>query len=305
MKGFLHATLLIAIYFCVLSSCTTNQSEAQGVTGIPYPEPLPDTTPITFLPGLVSTDSIDFDAAFSPDGQSFYFSRKINGQSKIHFTRYDGKNWTKPVIAAFSDNKYSYADPAFAADGKLYFISNRPRNGADTLSDYDIWFTKPLAGGRWSEPEDLKIVNTDSDEYYISFAKSGNLYFASDRKGGLGEEDIYVSRLVNGKYTTPENLGPGINSEKSEYDPCISPDEDLIIFSSSNREDGFGGADLYYARLGPDKKWGQAVNLGKNFNTKGREYCSYFSPDHKYFFFSSGGDVKWVSIRAIDNLIRK
>lgn len=296
--------LIYTACICVFSFCASLHTEAQTVTGIPYPEPLPGLTPITFLPGSVSTDSIEFNSAFSPDRKSFYFTRKINGQSKIHVSWYDGKNWTKPVPASFSDNPYSNADPAFAAGGKLYFISNRPKNGSDTPSDYDIWFCKPLSGGRWSEPENLQIVNTDSNEYYISFSKNGNLYFASDRKGGFGEEDIYVSRLINGKYTTPANLGAAINSAKSEYDPCISPNEDFIIFTSSNREGGFGGADLYYAKSQGGRDWTPAVNLGKNFNTPGREYCSYLSPDGKYFFFSSSGDIKWVSIRAIDALVR-
>ena len=77
----------------------------------------------------------------------------------------------------------------------------------------------------------------------MSFAKNGNLYFASSRKGGFGEEDIYVSRLVNKQYTKPENLGPAINSKESEYDPCISANEDFIIFTSSGRGDSFGAGE--------------------------------------------------------------
>jgi Tol biopolymer transport system component len=308
MKHILHTSAVTALMYtaCIFAfSCfAAMHAEAQTNTLISYPEPVPGSTPMTFLPGLVSTDSTEFNSAFSPDGKSFYFSRKINGQLKIHVSWFDGKNWTNPVLAPFSNNKYSNADPAFAADGKLYFISNRPKNGSDAPSNYDIWFCKPLAEGRWSEPENLQIVNTDSNEYYISFSKNGNLYFASDRSGGFGEEDIYVSRLVNGKYTKPENIGAAINSLKSEYDPCISPDEDFIIFTSSNREGGFGGADLYYAKSKDGKNWTSPVNLGKNFNTPSREYCSYLSPDGKYFFFSGGGDVKWVSIRAIDALVR-
>ena len=50
-------------------------------------------------------------------------------------------------------------DPAFAPDGKLYFISNRPKDQSDTIADYDIWFVAPLADGRWSAPENLKSIN--------------------------------------------------------------------------------------------------------------------------------------------------
>jgi len=306
MKRIIHNPVAIALCYllsgCFFSSCATRHNKLQ--TAIPYPAPFPDSNAITFLPGIVSSDSIDFNSAFSPDGRSFYFTRKKSGLSKIYITRYDGKGWEEPVLSPFSNTKYSVADPAFGPDGKLYFISDRPKNQSDSSGDYDIWFSKPLGDGGWSEPENLQIVNSDSSEYYISFSKNGNLYFASGRKGSIGEEDIYVSRLVNGQYTTPQNLGAAINSQHSEYDPCISPDEDLIIFSSSNREDSFGGADLYYSKLDGNKKWSPAVHFGKNFNTKSREYCSYFSPDGKYFFFSSGGDVKWVDIKAINKIIR-
>jgi len=309
MKRILHHPITFAIVYlaaiCVFSSCATKHYTGHAVVNIPYPQPLPDSIPITFLPGIVSTDSIEFNAAFSPDGKSFYFTRKEKGRLQIRVSRYDGKKWTADAAVDLSNSKYSNADPAFSADGKLYFISNRPKNPTDTIaSDYDIWFCKPLANGQWSVPENLQVVNSHGDDYYISFAKNGNLYFASSRDGGFGEEDIYVSRLINGKYTAPENLGAVINSKQSEYDPCISPNEDFIIFTSAIRDDSFGGADLYYSKLDADKKWTRPVNLGKNINTKTRDYCSYFSPDHKYFFFASQGDVKWVDVRAINKLVQ-
>lgn len=288
----------ILIIFCLVTA-------AHGQVKIPV-QVYPGTDrAIPFLPGLVSKDAVDFGAAFSPDGKSFYFSRTENKRSRIYSTRYDGSNWTEPVPVPFSKENYSDADPAFAPDGKLYFISNRPVSINDTLQDYDIWSVKSLSNGKWLEPENVKKVNTDSSEYYISFSKNGNMYFASSRKGGYGEEDIYVSRLVNGQYTDPENLGPVINTAFSEYDPCISPDELLIVFASPNRPGGFGKADLYGSKKVTGKAWLQPVNLGAVFNTATREYCPYFSPDGKYFFFSSEGDVKWIGIEALHSSLSK
>lgn len=281
----------------VLLTCAYGIANAQ--IDIPYPQPLADTTAITFLPGIVSKDSIDFGSAFSPDGKSFYFARTANKRSQIYVTHHNGKEWETPTAVAFTASNYSEADPAFAPDGKLYFISNRPTSPTDSALDYDIWFVTPLANGSWSAPENVKSINSDSSEFYISFSKNGNLYFSSSRKGGFGEEDIYVSRLINGQYIKPENLGVAINSSKSEYDPCISPDEDLIVFASSNRQDGFGKADLYYSKKGSDSAWHIAANLGQSFNTKTREYCSYITPDQNYFFFSSEGDIKWINYKTL------
>ncbi|WP_298735664.1 hypothetical protein [uncultured Chitinophaga sp.] len=293
-------SVAITCFLCVLAVL---HAGAQPGSGIPYPQPLPDTAALRFLPGIVSSDSMDFNACFSPDGGSYYFTRSINQQTKIYVTHHEGGSWSLPMIVPFLDSKYSEADPAFSPDGKLYFISDRPLTAADTLRDFNIWFVKPLPGGSWSAPEPMKILNTDSSEFYISFARNGNLYFASSRQGGYGQEDIYVSKLVNDKYTTPVNLGPAVNTAKSEFDPGVAADEELIIFASSNREDGLGGADLYYSRKEGEGNWQQAVNLGSPFSTRARDFCPYISPDGRYFFFSSERDVKWIEMEWLKKAV--
>ena len=182
--------LLLMLYFL---SCTGSTSPPS----ISYPMPYPDSVALLFLPDLVSNttkDSLDFNAAFSPNGHSFYFTRPVNGKWQIFSSSYTGVRWTKPELADFNEPNYSQADPAFGPDNNLYFISNRPRNNHLTIADFNIWLIKPQADGQWSSPEYVDAVNTDSTEYYISFAQTGNLYFSSARAGGFGQEDIYVSR---------------------------------------------------------------------------------------------------------------
>ncbi|WP_162915545.1 TolB family protein [Paraflavitalea soli] len=270
---------------------------------IAYPSPAPDTAALPFMPGIVCSDSLDFNAAFSPDLQSFYFTRRLKKWVML-VTHYDGTKWTEPVRAPFADTRYAEADATFGPDGAVYFISNRPKRAGDSSGDYDIWRKRPLANGSWSEAENVTAINSDSTEYYISFAANGNLYFASFRRGGMGEGDIYVSKWVNGQYTKPENLGPAINSPLTEHDPCVSPQEDYLVFTAADRKEGFGEADLYGAKR-TGQKWCTAMNLGSRVNTPTYEYCSYFSPDGQYFFFSSNFDVKWVKASAIRDDIDK
>jgi Tol biopolymer transport system component len=286
-------------YALVAGSLIQLQCNSRSAVRIPYPAPLPDTVALTFLPGIVSKDSLDFNAAFSPDGRSFYFSRSPAGGYDILVSKHDGTRWQEAELAPFSEKQYSEADAIFAPDGNLYYISNRPRDAHDTIPDFDIWFVRPLPNGKWSAPENLTIVNSDSTEYYVSFAANGNLYFASSRPGGYGQEDIYVSRYVDGHYTTPVNVGPTINTDHSEHDPCISSDEQTLYFTSVNRSDGYGEGDIYYSKKTPDKKWNIAQNMGPQINTPTYEYCSYISPDGKYFFFSSNYDVKWVDLKEL------
>lgn len=283
----------IIIYILV---CCTIIGKAQS---IPYPRPYPDSTALRFLPGIVSKDSFDFNSCFSPDGQSYYFTRSANRITKIFVTNFNGNAWSEPSMVSFGTPGFSEADPAFDKSGKLYFISNRPKNVADTIKDYDIWVISPLQNNSWAEPELLPEINSDSNEYYISFSQNGNLYFALSRPGGYGQEDIYVSRLSSGRFTKAVNLGPAVNSGKSEYDPGISPDENILVFASSGRSDGLGAADLYYSKADRQKKWSPAKNMGSLVNTNTREFCPYFPPDKKFFFFSSNGDVKWISLQFL------
>jgi Tol biopolymer transport system component len=298
----LQALILLTLPLLGVVSCAPRH-EGKQAAAIAYPEPTPDSVAIPFLPGVVSKDSLDFNAAFSADGKSYYFTRSENKKLIIYASTHDGTRWTEPVPAAFTEAGYSQADPAFGPDGKLYFISNKPRHAADTLDDYDIWFVTPQDKG-WSAPQNLAAINTDSAEYYISFTDKGNLYFASARAGGYGQEDIYVSELVNGAYAQPRNLGAAINTDKSEYDPGISPAEDMIVFASSRRADSYGAADLYGAKRSTQGEWTTAMHLGKTINTDTRDYCPYFSPDGRYFFFSSERNVKWIGIGAFQQAWR-
>jgi hypothetical protein len=273
--------------------------EGRYYASISYPHPLPDSVAIPFLPGIVCSDSLDFNAVFSLDGKSFYFSRSSKGKWMIYVTHLNEGKWSKPVLASFNEMEYSQADPFIADDGTLYYISNRPRHIGDTIPDFDIWFIRLQGDGSWTKPENPQGVNSDSTEYYVSRSANGNLYFASDRPGTMGSHDIYVSRYANGVYSTPENLGPAINSEQMEHDPMISPDEQFLIFTSVDRADSYGEGDLYYSLRNGDGTWSSAKNMGDKFNTNTYEYCTYLTPDKQYLFYSTNYDIKWISTRHL------
>lgn len=292
-------SLLLIVIVAVLFCCTGKTKQAD----IQYPNPLPDSIALTYLPKLVSSDSFDFNACFSPDGNSYYFTCKESGKTLIYQITHDGTNWTSPKLTSFTDTAWSQADPAFTPDGKLYFISNRPKDLNDTLRDFDIWVTSPIENNGWSAPENFSIVNSDSNEYYISFTKTGDLFLGSSRLGGYGQEDIYVSEFVNNQYTSPHNLGPHVNSDKSEFDPFISSDGTFVIFASSKHDDSLGGTDLYVSKF-EKGEWTKAINLGNKINTSTRDFCPYISPDGKYFFFSSNADVKWIGVDVLNPLTK-
>src|SRR5687768_16940298 len=251
-------------------------------------KPMPD--PTIFGEGIVSTGDFESHPAFTPDGKTLYFLRSsptFNFWTMV-VTYFKNNKWTTPEVIPIS-GQHRDADPFITRDGsRFYFISDRPNTDPDRKQEkrsLDIWVMEKTGKG-WSAPRNLGVpVNSSGDEWYPTVASDGALYFGSDREGGKGRTDIYRSRLVDGKYTAPENLGESINTQFDEFEPYIAPDQSYLIFMTA-RPDGAGGTDLYisYQQNG---NWTKAVNLGDKINSKGSEYSPIVSPDGKYFFWSS------------------
>jgi Tol biopolymer transport system component len=243
--------------------------------------------PTLFGPGTISTGDMELNAAFTPDGRTLYFTKRTPKYQlwTILVSTLKGNRWSVPRVAEFS-GQYGDFDPFISPDGsQLFFSSNRPVPGK-AKPDFDIWMVKKTAAG-WSTAVNLGAdVNTESQEYYPSVSKTGTLYFSSNREGGKGSGDLYRSRLVNGKYSKPENLGDEINSKYFEGDPYIAPDESFLIFVSYNRPDGLGDGDLYVS-LNQNGHWTPPKHLGAPINSSALDFCPNMSPDGKYFFFTS------------------
>jgi len=278
-----RVALLAVGTFLFLPSGGDAQSNAQP----PYASRQPLTEPKVFAEGVISTGDMELNAAFTPDGKTIYFTKRTPRPQlwailESHFVR--GK-WSTPGVASFS-GQYSDFDPIVSPDGsKLFWSSNRPVEGQSGTS-FDLWMVERTAGG-WGEPRHLDgPVNSQASEAYPSVTRDGTLYFASTRPGGAGGYDIYRSRLVNGRYGEPENLGDSVNSKFSDGDPYIAPDESYLIFVSYNRPEGVGDGDLYIS-FNRNSTWSKAENLGPSVNSTALDFCPIVSPDGRYLFFTS------------------
>ena len=185
--------------------------------------------------------------------------------------------------AAALNTQYDERGPGLTADGKtIFFGSDRP-GGCGSMDIYvSHWVNE-----KWTEPVNLGCqVNSSSDDEMPSCSPDGSrLYFASPRRGSVGGFDLWVSKLVDGKYTEPENLGPTVNSPHDETAPNPSPDGEVLFFSSY-RPDGLGSKDLWYATK-ENGRWTQPANLGAPINSPAFEGCPTISFDKKTFLFSA------------------
>jgi Tol biopolymer transport system component len=237
--------------------------------------------------GFISTSMNERDFSLSPDGNEIYFtvsSPKSTFQTIVFCKRVKPGQWTKPEVVSFA-GQFSDLEPALSVDGKtLYFASNRPLTGT-TPKDFDLWKVQ-RDGESWGIPENLgSNINTESDEFYPSITKSGNLYFTAQYKNGIGREDIYVSSPANGSYQKPSVLDSAVNTKAYEFNAFVSPDEKFILFTSYGKDDT-GGGDLYISVKDEGNKWKPAVNL-RELNSPQLDYCPAVSPDGKILFFTS------------------
>ena len=119
-------------------------------------------------------------------------------------------------------------DPCLSPDGQeLYFTCGRAGADANLFVAYRI-------GGGWTDPKPIAEINTDADEIGPALAPdSATLYFFSNRPGGEGGYDLYVSRHDGTRWSKPANLGPHVNSPFNEYDPFVTPDGKALLFASN------------------------------------------------------------------------
>lgn len=175
---------------------------------------------------------------------------------------------------------------ALSADGKTLF-QYRDDNGGD------IYFSKLEPDGSWSYPEPLsKYINSSFAEKSVSMSQDGKLlFFSSNRPGGLGGIDIYVSKKDSkGQWSRSVNLGPSINTEFDDESPFIDYDGKTLYFSTKGRK-GMGGYDIFKSEYdSAANQWTEPVNIGYPINTPDNDVFFVSTKDGKRGYYASVRD---------------
>ena len=301
MKLYGIITLCFLIIFWVLGNLKSIQQQLIYLGQTP-----PTSTPKIFAPGLISKDDeSEFGSVFNKDATEFYYGVDVNGKAEIRYTRLEGKTWITPKVL-LSHDKYSLNDPFLSPDeSRLYFISNKALGSDDVKEDYDIWYIEREVE-KWN-PKMINAgsnVNTNKNEYYMSFAKNGRMYFSSNKDAEENRQhnfNIYSSELKDGAFLKPKLLGGSINTNAYEADVFVSPDESYVIFCSIRKE-GFGQGDLHISFKDAAGNWSKSKNMGAVINTEGHELCPFVTKDGNYLFYTSNGDIYWVDASVIQEL---
>lgn len=218
------------------------------------------------------------------------------------------KMMTSPVdvkivnAGGFINSKYDDKGPSITADGKKLIFSSRRPETTDAPMDIegdgkyfeDIYISSwDSAGAKWAEAIPVPgNVNVDgAHDACTSISADGKQIFIyrnnmndPESRGG----DVFVSKVTNNKWKTPETLGKPVNTSDWEGGACISPDGKTLFFMSE-RKGGFGHSDIWMVTRKTKTEWNKPVNMGADINTEFDEGGMFLSPDGKTLFFCSNG----------------
>jgi Tol biopolymer transport system component len=214
-----------------------------------------------FMNGTINGTGHSSCSSITQDGKQIFIYRNNDddargGEIFVSKVSTSGK-WGPPKIMEKPINSSYFEDGAvLTADGNtLFFISERGQDvkakaGQHGFGNGDIWMAKRKTKTEWDTPVNLgPEINTQYDEGGLYVTPDGKtLFFCSQGHNSMGGYDIFKTTLVNGKWTTPVNLGYPINSVNNETSFNISVDG-MVAYISSNRPGGLGERDIYKVDL--------------------------------------------------------
>lgn len=231
---------------------------------------------------LFNDEKSNFNPVISADGKSFAYMVSLKFYDAVMFSRLVNGKWTSPInITPDLQSDGDLYISCLSADGNTLFLSKDDKYNSDIFSStYD--------GIKWSVATKLnKNINTKYWESHGFMSEDGNyLVFASDRPGGIGGLDIYISKKENGDWGPAVNLGPQINTPFNEDRPFLINNAKTLFFCSQNH-DNIGGYDIFRSDIQTNGLWNKPQNLGYPLNT----------PDDNTFFMPVGnGKSGYISI---------
>lgn len=237
----------------------------------------------------INTEADEYFPFVMNDNSLLFYTRRKSTEKDEDLFVSEGQNeiWEAGQGIGSFNSRWNEGMTTFIRNGrKLYFTACEREN---ILGTCDIW--EATAEGKriknLQPSEDY--LNSDRWDAQAAISCDGNaIYFASNRAGGYGGTDIWMSeKESDGTWSSPKNLGPYINSAGDEEAPFITNDGKMLYFSSTGHF-GMGEQDIYFARKNRAGYWSKPRNLGPPVNSAARELGFFLSADGKTGYFASG-----------------
>lgn len=293
----------------LITGFTVFQAGAQ--TGIPV---TPDNQAQILNLGVINTPYSEYTPYITPDEHFLFFqSNRPDGvEGAGDYDLWYAENEVsegvpkfKPPVNAGLPVNTAYFDghPSLrklpTGEYEMYFCSYalEGREGPELTN---IYYTV-MKNGKWQPPTPVVEINTDFHDRMPSISQDGHyLFFSSDRPGGFGRDDIWVSEydFAAKRWGKPTNAGRTINTPASEVTPAIHSDN-ITLYFSSDRAGGVGGYDIYVTQMvqglpqmamgGGDSEsmWKKPQNLGKPYNSTFDDEYPTVIRNGSYMYFAS------------------
>jgi len=246
---------------------------------------LPVSVEVFNLGNVINSAYADYNPVLSANGDALIYTRTIreipdsnkSGKieasdvyQKILVTYLENDGWSKPIdVTEDLETKGKCKTLSLSADGKTLFLYRDDWKDGRLIDfkEGTIYYSKKV-GDTWTPIKKLnRNINTGAWESHASISPDGKqLYFTSDRKGGMGGLDIYVSDWEDGDWGPAHNLGPAINTPFDEETPFMLEDGKTLYFSSQGHFN-MGGFDVFYTHLLGNGEWSEPVNAGYPINS--------------------------------------
>lgn len=249
---------------------------------------------ITNLGKNINSKYNDYSPAISADEKSLIFTSRREGNyggltddgdfyEDLYISKKEENNWSvaKNMGKAINTEMHEASISLSPKGDKLFIFKDEGGIGNIYESNFE--------NKEWTRPEKLPSnINSSFNETHASISADGqSLYFVSNRDGGYGGTDIYVSKLLpSGEWGLPINIGPTINTPYNEDAVMIHPDGTTLYFSSKGHNT-IGGFDLFYSILQDNDTWSKPINFGYPINTPDDEQFFVITSDNKNAYFSA------------------
>jgi outer membrane protein OmpA-like peptidoglycan-associated protein len=264
------------------------QNSQFAAVAIKHPVPF---SPVSLGDSINTPNNMEYLPTLTVDEKTLVFTRNSNHHEDFYMSKNVNGVWRKAVPISDLNTANNQGAESISADGNYFFFTGCSR--PDGYGDCDIYYSYKQSDGSWSKPQNIgPPINTPSWESQPSISPDGkDLYFSSTRKGGRGNEDIWVSHLNNNQWGDPVDLDSTINTPFDEVSPFIAPDNQTLYFSSSGHP-GMGGLDIFFSRKDSNGHWGKPVNLGYPINTKADDDCLIVNGKGDMAYFASNRNNK-------------
>ena len=254
----------------------------------------------------INSNALEYYPSLTIDGKKMIFTRRVKDDEDFYESEWIDNKWSKAISAPGKINtNLNEGAQNISQDGNWLIFTGC--NYPEGFGSCDLYISYKTKNGGWSEAENLgSTINSSAWESAPSLSPDKkDLYFSSTRTGGYGARDLWVThRLQNGKWSTPENLGPDVNTAGDESCPFIHSDNQTIYFNSNGHK-GYGTTDLFLSRKDTSNHWGKPDNLGYPINTIDDEGSVIVAADGVNAYYASDRKEKNAGLDLYTFKLRK